>query len=111
VAYRYPELDDADALKIRDFAGFQLDKPYNYMGVAQQGVNKLCILTGQIGCAVGTRLINFKHDTFFCSELIWVAYAQVGIKLSKTAPNWSKPGDVPTLQLKRALDYVGHLKA
>ena len=108
VVYRHPDIDETQALRIGDFAGNQIGKAYNYVGVAQQGVNKYCILTGKISCAVATRVINLKHDTFFCSEIIWAAYQSIDVPLSSTAPNWSKPADIPNLQLKKELDYVGH---
>jgi uncharacterized protein YycO len=111
VAYRHPDVDDETALKIRDFVGNQIGKSYNYAGVAQQGVYKYCLLTGKIVCAVVAGNVSIKHDSFFCSEIIWAAYASVGIKLSSTAPNWSQPGHIPKLALKKSLNYVGHLVA
>jgi uncharacterized protein YycO len=111
VAYRHPDLEDSTALQIRDFVGSKLGRAYNYVGVAQQGINKYCWLTGQVACGLTTGNVSFKHDTFFCIVLIWAAYSDVGIKLSNTAPHWSQPGDVPKLALKKALSYVGHLKA
>src|SRR5262249_24483850 len=111
VAYRHPEVDDETALKIRDFVGNRIGKAYNYVGVAQQGINKYCSLRGNIICERITGGSTIKHDTYFCSELIWAAYTNAGIKLSNTAPQWSKPGDVPNLALKKAMNYIGHLKA
>jgi len=106
VAYRYPDLDATDALKIRDFVGLQLDKGYNYAAIASQA----CLITGLIVC-IGADLVARKQDRFICSQLVLAAYESVGIKLTKTRLTKSRPGDIPHLQLKGTLNYVGHLKA
>jgi uncharacterized protein YycO len=110
VAYRHAAVDDLKALKIKDFVGYQIGKKYNYAGVAQQGIYKACSISGNIACRWVSGKVSFKHDTFFCSELIWSAYASAGVPLSGK-PVWSSPDDLPKLHLIKALDYVGHIKA
>jgi uncharacterized protein YycO len=104
VAYRHPEVNESNAKDIRRFLAWQLGKPYNYAGIARQA-DKHCIIIGIVDRTA------HRHNSFFCSELVWAAYASVGIKLSDTAPSWTTPNDIPTLKSVGALDYVGHLKA
>jgi uncharacterized protein YycO len=107
VAYRYPNLDEITALKIRDYVGVQLDKGYNYAGIAAHG----CLITGHILCAIAAREMAERSDKFFCSQLVLAAYESVGIKLTTTSPLSSSPADIPHLRLKKKLIYVGHIKA
>jgi uncharacterized protein YycO len=108
VAYRYPEISEVQALKIRDFGGWQLGKKYNYAGI---GRHAFCVIRGSIACQRDSRQVVMKRDEFFCSQLVFAAFKSVGIPLSETEPNWSTPGDIPKLALTKALNYVGHLKA
>ena len=111
VAYRHPDLDETGALKVRDFVGRQIGKKYNYAGIAQQTIFKACVLRGNIACAAIARTVTIKRDEFFCSQLIFSAYSEAGVKLSETSPNWAEPGSIPKLYMKGTLDYVGHIKA
>jgi uncharacterized protein YycO len=107
VTYRYPGLTETQALKIRDFAGWQLDKKYNFTGIGKQAY---CIVRGKVTCQTSSGTV-VKRDEFFCSELILAAFERGGVTLTETEPSWSKPGDFPALALKGTLQYVGHLKA
>jgi uncharacterized protein YycO len=111
VAYRHPDITDISGLKIRDFVGFQLGKGYNFVGIGQQATYKVCVIGGSIVCQIAARNIKIKRDEFFCSELVFAAYKSVGLKLSDVEPNWSEPAHIPRLSLKKALNYVGHIRA
>jgi hypothetical protein len=111
VAYRYPEITEIQALKIRDFAGWQLDKNYNYIGIGQQAVYKYCVIRGKIARQLVSRHVVNKRDEFFCSQFVFEAFKFVGIPLTETEPNWSGPGHIPKLASKGVLNYIGHLKA
>jgi uncharacterized protein YycO len=110
VAYRHPDLNSVETLKVRNFVGLQLDKRYNYAGIVQHAARRGCILAGPIACIAADR-VQIKRDEFFCSELVFAAYKSIGKALSDTEPGRSDPGNIPTLFLKKALDYIGHLKA
>jgi hypothetical protein len=60
----------------------------------------------------------FSNDQFFCSQFVLEAYRQVGLPLTDAAPRWLSPrdilhmreGDVPSVTVRQALTYVGHLQ-
>jgi len=121
VAFRKPELTPEQGLRIRDFAGRQLDKKYNYWGIVRQATFRIddlryCRLlpeplrskcrqfVGRVDLGTAT------NDTFFCSQLILAAYADAGIPLTATPPHWNSPGEIADLRLNGKLNYMGHLK-
>ena len=121
VAFRYPGITSEQQLMVRDFAGQQLGKPYNYLGIVRQALFQVersnCDalpddLAGLCRNWVGGIVLGpGNDDTFFCSQLVLAAYANAGIPLTPTPPVWSSPEDVAELRLSGHLAYVGHLKA
>lgn len=121
VAFRHPTLTPTQAMMVRDFAGQQLGKPYNYWGIVQQGGFQL---DRQIFCDSKTgaeyescvnwagrvNLGNGGDDSFFCSQLVLAAYQNAGVPLTSTPPHWNSPDDLAQLGMSRRLGYVGHLK-
>lgn len=130
VAVRYPGLSSEVGLRIRDFAGHQLDKPYNTFGIVRHGAlvinRQRCDMIPQDGlrqaCQQGMARIHLgtpRNDAFFCSQLVAAAYEAAGVPLTSTRPNWVRPADlanireeqVPEVTFNVQLEYVGHLKA
>lgn len=121
VAFRYPELPPNKGLQIRDFAGHQIGRSYNYWGIVQQAgfqIDRRAICNRFSDPAVRARCVNWvgrvnlgtgSNDTFFCSELVLAAYRAAGVPLTSTPPHWSSPDDLARLRLSRRLGYVGHL--
>jgi uncharacterized protein YycO len=122
VAFRHPSVTTEQALRARDFAGRQLDKKYNYVGVVRQLPFRIddaryCStlrdpartwcrnFLGRVYLGTGT------NDTFFCSQLILAAFADAGVPLTTSPPVWNSPGEIAELSWKGTLNYVGHLKA
>jgi uncharacterized protein YycO len=121
VAFRHPMLNSEQAQRIRDYAGQQISKPYNYTGILKQTgfqLSKKAFCSEKTGeeyesCIRWVGRINLgtaTNDRFFCSELILKSYEAVGIPLTTTPPNYSTPGDLSLLQQSGMLAYVGHLK-
>ena len=121
VAFRYPGITQQQQLMVRDFAGQQLDKAYNYVGIVRQALFQVersnCdALPDDLAAAcrnwVGRIVLGpGNDDTFFCSQLVLAAYASAGIPLTSTPPAWGSPEDIAELRLSGQLAYVGHLKA
>jgi N-acetyl-anhydromuramyl-L-alanine amidase AmpD len=122
VAFRVPGLSDADRQLIADAAAGYLDLPYNYLGVVRwagyhvdagtcsllpNGIADRCRqFVGRLDLGPGTT------DSFFCSQLVLQAFADVGKALTVDPPHWASPGDIAQLRMREgALAYVGHLKA
>jgi uncharacterized protein YycO len=117
VAYRRPELPDTDALAIRDYAGRQIGKPYNFAGLPGVAGSILGLPHGMSGWIearlppLPLRKPRRQEDSFFCSELVLAAYQTQGARLTIGEPRWGTPQDITALRLDRTLIYVGHLKA
>jgi GH24 family phage-related lysozyme (muramidase)/uncharacterized protein YycO len=122
VAFRHPTLTATQALMVRDFAGQQLGKSYNYWGIVQQGgfqLDRRVYCSGRSGadydaCINWVGRINLgkgSDDSFFCSQLVIAAYQSAGVPLTSTPPHWSSPDDLAQLGMSSRLGYVGHLKA
>ena len=121
VAFRYPGITNQQQLMVRDFAGRQLDLPYNYVGVVRLALFQIertnCdVLPGDLQNAcrnwVGRIVLGpGNSDTFFCSQLVLGAYADAGVPLTSTVPHWNSPEEIVDLSLTSHLAYVGHLKA
>jgi uncharacterized protein YycO len=119
VAYRRPGLTEEQTLAIRDYAGSQIGKPYNFGGLPGLVVNKSTVIGLPHGLTTWI-ITQFqstapakrrKEDNFFCSELILAAYQTQGQRQTKQEPNWGTPEDVSALRIDGTLTYVGHLKA
>lgn len=122
VAFRKPNLTATQGLQIRDFAGQQLGRSYNYWGIVRQARFRIhsqaCRLfsdpakrrqcenfVGRVNLGAG------QNDTFFCSELILAAYRHAGVPLTAQPPHWGSPEELANLRLTGMLEYVGHLRA
>jgi uncharacterized protein YycO len=122
VACRKPGLAAEQGLAIRDFAGRQLGKRYDYWGIVKQAnfrIDELryCALLPEPArsrCRAFYGRVDLgtaSNDSFFCSALVLAAYADAGVPLTATPPHWSSPGEIADLRLGSVLSYVGHLKA
>jgi hypothetical protein len=118
VAYRIPNLNSIQAQIARDFAGRQLGRQYNFVGIGGHAARIVfTILHPVAGWIIGRNNLDRasqsfnREDQFFCSQLVLAAFVHAGIRLTATEPSWNTPGDVANLRLRGALEYVGHLKA
>jgi len=111
VAYRDPRVDADKAQLICEYAKAQVGKPYSYAGVAATGlriINPVAAVAGWIHDR-----LSVDPDTagsYYCSELLFAAYAHAGIPLTGDRASNSVPNDIVRLSHGR-LNYVGHLKA
>ena len=130
VAFRHPGLTPAQTQAMRVFAHSQVGKKYNTAGVVlqapftlQRQVCELPLVPSLVrdACIRGIAAIQLgasKNDRFFCSQLVLEAYRQAGLPLTDADPRLVSPadllhmreGDVPSIQISQALQYVGHLK-
>lgn len=122
VAFRYPNLNDAQAKQICDFLvqQAQAGKSYNLIGLAdpleamiqRQECARLPSDWLQQKCMAlrVTVPIGTGNNRFFCSQLVLEAYRQAGVPLTKDDPIWHSPEDIAQIALVQ-LEYVGHLKA
>lgn len=122
VAVRLQGLSSLRALQVRDFAGLQINKPYDYYyGTIKQALFRLDFLAfcsaktgdereacrqwaGRVNLGTGT------NDQWFCSELVMASYASAGVPLTSKPVSWIAPGDIVDIALAGSLGYVGHLK-
>lgn len=121
VAFRHPDLSPDQALRIRDYAGSQIGKKYNWIGLVRQAGFKLdqkTFCSDKSGsdfdhCTRWVGKVNLgtaTNDRFYCSELVLKAYQDAGLPLTTLPPNYSNPGDIPELQQRGTLSYIGHIK-
>jgi uncharacterized protein YycO len=118
VAYRVPNLNTLQAQMARDFAGMQLGRRYNYVGIGGHAARIVFTIFHPItGWIIGRNNLDRaaqsfnREDQFFCSQLVLAAFVHAGIRLTATEPSWNTPGDVANLRLRGSLEYVGHLRA
>ena len=131
VAFRHPGITQAHTDAIRAFSHAQVGKKYNTAGVVLQAPftlqRQFCELPlvpslVRDACIRGIAAIQLgasKNDRFFCSQLVLEAYRQAGLPLTSADPRLVSPadllhmreGDVPSIQIAQALQYVGHLKS
>ncbi len=130
VAFRHPGMTDAHATAMRVFAQAQDGKKYNTAGIVLQAPftlqRKFCeipLVPGSVrdACLRGTAAVQLgaaRNDRFFCSQLVLEAYRAAQLPLTDASALMVSPadllhmreGDVPSVQIKQALQYVGHLK-
>lgn len=117
VAFRYPNLTEAQGLLIKDFVGKNLGTPYNYWGIVKGSPFFIAHSHSRI---YRVDLRTRDNSSFFCSQLVIAAYQQAGVPITSEQPNLVTPGDlarmredqVPEIQFgSQLLQYVGHLKA
>ena len=131
VAFRHPNITADQADKIKAFTGKYEGQRYNYLGVMLQAPfaleRRLCELPlvpslVRDFCIRGIAAIQLglgRNDQFFCSQFILEAYRSAGLPLTDADPRLINPGDllhmregdVPSVKIHQALQYVGHLKS
>ncbi len=129
-AFRHPKLDGVQAALIQQFSEKHVGTKYNTAGIVLQApftlqrrfcelpimpalVRDACI-RGSAAIALG----SVPNDQFFCSQFILEAYKAAGLPLTDADPRLVTPGDllhmrqgdVPSIKIHQALQYVGHLK-
>lgn len=130
VAFRHPGVQEAHATAMRAFVRQHEGKSYNTLGVMlqapftlQRQYCELPLVPGLVRdfCIRGLAAVQLgvaRNDRFFCSQLVLEAYQQAGLPLTSADPLLVSPadllhmreGDVPSIQITQALQYVGHLK-
>lgn len=130
VAFRHPDINDAQALRLREYAQSLVGKKYNPVGIVlqapftvQRRYCELPVVPGFVRdiCVRGLGAIYLgavRNDRFFCSQLVLQAYQEAGLPLTTVNPLLVSPadllhmreGDVPSVKTEQALQYVGHLK-
>ena len=127
---RYPGLSHAQAGRIREYAQHKLGAGFSFFGVTMQAPysisRKACELPlvaapMRDACiramGVFSQLAESERQ-LFCSQLVLQAYRSAGVPLTDADPRIVSPGDilhmregdVPSLRIRKALHYVGHLK-
>jgi len=127
---RYPGLSDAQAQRIREYAQHKLGASFSFFGVTVQApysiTRKACELPLvasplRDACIRAMGVFSQLAETerqLFCSQLVLQAYRSAGVPLTDADPRIVSPGDilhmregdVPSLRIRKALHYVGHLK-
>nr|WP_296338875.1 YiiX/YebB-like N1pC/P60 family cysteine hydrolase [uncultured Acidovorax sp.] len=130
VAFRHPDLTPAQVAAMRSFAQAQDGKKYNTTGIVlqapftlQRKVCELPLVPGVVrdACIRGIAAVQLgaaRNDRFFCSQLVLETYRAAHLPLTDASSLLISPadllhmreGDVPSVQIKQALQYVGHLK-
>lgn len=130
VAFRHPDMTEAQAAAMRSFAQAQDGKKYNTTGIVlqapftlQRKVCELPLVPGSVrdACIRGIAAVQLgaaRNDRFFCSQLVLETYRAGHLPLTDASALLISPadllhmreGDVPSVQIKQALQYVGHLK-
>lgn len=130
VAFRHPGVQPAHAQKMDQFVREHLGHRYNFVGVMLQAPfaveRRLCELplvpaAVRDACIQGVAAIQLgagRNDRFFCSQFVLEAYRRAGLPLTDADPRLASPGDllhmregdIPSIRIHQALQYVGHLK-
>jgi Permuted papain-like amidase enzyme, YaeF/YiiX, C92 family len=130
VAFRHPRISEEHMSKIDAFVAKHLGQKYNYMGIMLQSpfvierrVCELPLVPSLVRdfCIRGIAAIQLglgRNDQFFCSQFVLEAYRQAGLALTSADPRLISPadllhmreGDVPSVRIDQALQYVGHMK-
>lgn len=91
---RHKQLQYVQGINIAEYARKKIGTPYDFVGASAAGINSGCggmLKKTVVGMAVHLTDISVKqktgHDlTFFCSELVAMAYQSVGLNLSSRQP-------------------------
>jgi len=130
VAFRHPQMNARHAAAIQAFADQQVGGKYNFVGVMLQApfsierrVCELPLVPSALRdfCIQGVGAVQLgagQNDRFFCSQFVLEAYKRAGLPLTDADPRLVSPadllhmreGDVPSVRIHQALQYVGHLK-
>lgn len=131
VAFRHPDITAQQAEKINAFTARHEGRKYNYVGVMLQAPfaleRRMCELPLMPAlirdfCLRGIAAVQLglgRNDQFFCSQFVLEAYSNAGLPLTDADPRLINPGDllhmregdVPSIKIHKALQYVGHLKS
>lgn len=131
VAFRHPGVRHEHAEAMRSFAQVQAGKKYNMLGVVlqapftlQRQYCELPLVPSLVrdACIRGLAAIQLgvaRNDRFFCSQFVLAAYQEAKLPLTTADPLLVSPadllhmreGDVPSVRIEQALQYVGHLKS
>ena len=130
VAFRHPGFKPEHAQHIESFVQQHVGQKYNFIGVMLQAPfsleRRLCelpMVPSQVRdfCVQGVAAVQLgigRNDQFFCSQFVLEAYRRAGLPLTAADPRLFSPGDllhmregdVPSVRIHQALQYVGHLK-
>ena len=131
VVFRHPKVTAQQAAAIKTFSQAQEGGKYNYFGIMLQAPftleRRLCELPlvpslVRDFCIRGIAAVQLglgRNDQFFCSQFVLEAYRSAGLPLTDADPRLINPGDllhmregdVPSIKIHQALQYVGHLKS
>lgn len=116
--YRRIRMADEQATRVVRYASMQIGKPYDQAGAIGAGVTSktglvLVVFGGALGFAatgagLGADIMNRLNPerSFFCSELVALAFENAGVSLGSGAAS-STPADISSAHL---LNLVGYLK-
>jgi len=131
VAFRHPGITAEHVRKMNAFAAKHVGQKYNYVGVILQApftierrACELPLVPSLVRdfCIRGVAAVQLglgRNDQFFCSQFVLEAYRSAGLPLTDADPRLINPGDllhmregdVPSVRIHQALQYVGHLKS
>ncbi|MBK9575019.1 MAG: distant relative of cell wall-associated hydrolase [Rhodoferax sp.] len=131
VAFRHPGIRPEHIARMNTFVARHVGQKYNYVGVMLQApfaierrACELPLVPSLVRdfCLRGVAAVQLglgRNDQFFCSQFILEAYRSAGLPLTDADPRLINPGDllhmregdVPSVRIHQALQYVGHLKA
>ena len=131
VAFRHPDINATHMDRMNVFIAKHIGQKYNYVGVMLQApfaierrVCELPLVPSLVRdfCLRGVAAVQLglgRNDQFFCSQFVLEAYRSAGLALTDADPRLINPGDllhmregdVPSVRIHKALQYVGHLKS
>ena len=130
VAFRHPGVGEPHVGALGEFSRLHVGKKYNTAGIVLQApfsigrqYCELPLIPGLVRdfCIRGLAAVQLgaiKNDRFFCSQFVLEAYRHAKLPLTTADPRLISPadllhmreGDVPSVRIEQALQYVGHLK-
>jgi len=131
VAFRHPGITAEHVARMNAFATQHVGQKYNYVGIMLQApftierrACELPLVPSLVRdfCIRGVAAVQLglgRNDQFFCSQFVLEAYRTAGLPLTDADPRLINPGDllhmregdVPSVRIHQALQYVGHLKS
>ena len=131
VAFRHPGITAEHVSKMNVFAAQHVGQKYNYVGIMLQApftierrACELPLVPSLVRdfCLRGVAAVQLglgRNDQFFCSQFVLEAYRSAGLPLTDADPRLINPGDllhmregdIPSVRIHQALQYVGHLKS
>ena len=131
VAFRHPDINATHMDRMNVFVAKHIGQKYNYVGVMLQApfalerrACELALVPSLVRdyCLRGVAAVQLglgRNDQFFCSQFVLEAYRSAGLALTDADPRLINPGDllhmregdVPSVRIHQALQYVGHLKS